>query len=37
MAFRYLATAHYGIAVAALTGTVVILLSFEGVNSSAMP
>ena len=34
MAFRYLATAHYGIAVAALTGTVVILLSFEGVNSS---
>ncbi|GAB2560164.1 FUSC family protein [Rhodanobacter koreensis] len=33
MAFRYLATAHYGIAVAALTGTVVILLSFEGVNS----
>ncbi|GAA0709849.1 putative membrane protein YccC [Dyella sp. SG562] len=35
MAFRYLANAHYGIAVAALTGTVVILLSFEGVNSSA--
>lgn len=35
MAFRYLATAHYGIAVAALTGTVVILLSFEGVNSGA--
>ncbi|OOG40666.1 FUSC family protein [Rhodanobacter sp. C05] len=35
MAFRYLATAHYGIAVAALTGTVVILLSFEGVGSSA--
>jgi uncharacterized membrane protein YccC len=34
MAFRYLATAHYGIAVAALTGTVVILLSFEGVHSS---
>jgi uncharacterized membrane protein YccC len=34
MAFRYLATAHYGVAVAALTGTVVILLSFEGVNSS---
>jgi uncharacterized membrane protein YccC len=33
MVFRYLATAHYGIAVAALTGTVVILLSFEGVNS----
>lgn len=32
MAFRYLAGAHYGIAVAALTGTVVILLSFEGVN-----
>ena len=32
MAFRYLATAHYGIAVAALTGTVVILLSFEGVD-----
>jgi len=35
MAFRYLATAHYGIAVAALTGTVVILLSFEGVNPGA--
>lgn len=35
MAFRYLAGAHYGIAVAALTGTVVILLSFEGVNSGA--
>jgi uncharacterized membrane protein YccC len=35
MAFRYLASAHYGIAVAALTGTVVILLSFEGVNSGA--
>jgi uncharacterized membrane protein YccC len=35
MAFRYLATAHYGIAVAALTGTVVILLSFEGVGSTA--
>ena len=35
MAFRYLATAHYGIAVAALTGAVVILLSFEGVNSGA--
>jgi uncharacterized membrane protein YccC len=34
MAFRYLATAHYGFAVAALTGTVVILLSFEGFNSS---
>lgn len=33
--FRYLATAHYGIAVAALTGTVVILLSFEGVESAA--
>jgi len=32
MAFRYLAGAHYGIAVATLTGTVVILLSFEGVN-----
>ncbi len=32
MTFRYLATAHYGIAVAALTGTVVILLSFEGVD-----
>ena len=32
MAFRYLATAHYGVAVAALTGTVVILLSFDGVN-----
>jgi uncharacterized membrane protein YccC len=32
LAFRYLASAHYGIAVAALTGTVVILLSFEGVN-----
>jgi uncharacterized membrane protein YccC len=35
MTFRYLATAHYGIAVAALTGTVVILLSFEGVGSTA--
>jgi uncharacterized membrane protein YccC len=33
MTFRYLASAHYGIAVAALTGTVVILLSFDGVNS----
>lgn len=33
MAFRWLANAHYGIAVAALTGTVVILLSYEGVNS----
>src|SRR5699024_940233 len=33
--FRYLATAHYGIAVAALTGTVVILLNFEGVASDA--
>jgi uncharacterized membrane protein YccC len=32
MAFRYLATAHYGVAVAALTGTVVVLLSFEGVD-----
>lgn len=32
-AFRYLASAHYGIAVAALTGTVVILLAFEGVDS----
>lgn len=31
LAFRLLAGAHYGIAVAALTGTVVILLSFEGV------
>ncbi|TCV97175.1 putative membrane protein YccC [Luteibacter rhizovicinus] len=35
VAFRYLATAHYGVAVAALTGTVVVLLSFEGVDSSA--
>lgn len=35
MAFRYMATAHYGFAVAALTGTVVILLSFEGVNPGA--
>jgi len=35
LAFRYLATAHYGIAVATLTGTVVILLSFEGVASGA--
>jgi uncharacterized membrane protein YccC len=34
MLFRYLATAHYGIAVAALTGTVVILLSYEGVDSA---
>ena len=33
--FRYLATAHYGIAVAALTGTVVILLAFEGVAPDA--
>ncbi len=33
MAFRWLANAHYGIAVAALTGTVVILLSYDGVNS----
>ena len=35
LAFRYLAVAHYGIAVAALTGTVVVLLSFEGVDSNA--
>lgn len=35
MAFRYLATAHYGIAVAALTGAVVVLLSFEGVDPAA--
>ncbi|HEX7341602.1 MAG TPA: FUSC family protein [Rhodanobacteraceae bacterium] len=34
-AFRYLATAHYGVAVIALTGTVVILLSFEGTAPSA--
>jgi Predicted membrane protein len=33
MAFRWLANAHYGIAVAALTGAVVILLAFEGVDS----
>lgn len=33
MLFRWLANAHYGIAVAALTGTVVILLSYEGVDS----
>jgi uncharacterized membrane protein YccC len=32
MAFRYLAGAHYGIAVATLTGAVVILLSFDGVS-----
>ncbi|WP_426663361.1 FUSC family protein [Rhodanobacter aciditrophus] len=32
MAFRWLANAHYGIAVAALTGTVVILLAFDGVD-----
>ena len=32
--FRYLAGAHYGIAVAALTGTVVVLLAFEGVESN---
>ncbi|MET0936694.1 MAG: FUSC family protein [Luteibacter sp.] len=32
VAFRYLAVAHYGIAVTALTGTVVVLLSFEGVD-----
>ncbi|MET0254172.1 MAG: FUSC family protein [Luteibacter sp.] len=35
VAFRYLAVAHYGIAVAALTGTVVVLLSFEGVDPNA--
>jgi uncharacterized membrane protein YccC len=35
VAFRYLAGAHYGIAVAALTGTVVVLLSFEGVDPLA--
>ena len=35
MAFRYLAAAHYGVAVAALTGTVVILLSFNGVSPGA--
>ncbi|UPG87849.1 FUSC family protein [Luteibacter aegosomatis] len=35
VAFRYLAGAHYGIAVTALTGTVVVLLSFEGVDSNA--
>lgn len=35
MAFRYLASAHYGFAVATLTGTVVILLSFEGVGPGA--
>lgn len=34
-AFRYLATAHYGLAVAALTGAVVILLSFEGGSPDA--
>ncbi|HXP01665.1 MAG TPA: FUSC family protein [Luteibacter sp.] len=33
--FRYLAGAHYGIAVAALTGTVVVLLSFDGVDPFA--
>ncbi|MEW9623851.1 FUSC family protein [Rhodanobacter geophilus] len=33
MGFRWLANAHYGIAVAALTGTVVILLAYEGVDS----
>lgn len=33
MLFRWLANAHYGVAVAALTGTVVILLSFDGVDS----
>ncbi|KAG9604010.1 hypothetical protein KCV01_g6631, partial [Aureobasidium melanogenum] len=32
--FRYLAGAHYGIAVAALTGTVVVLLAFEGVETN---
>jgi uncharacterized membrane protein YccC len=32
LGFRYFASAHYGVAVAALTGTVVILLSFYGVN-----
>lgn len=35
MAFRYLAGAHYGMAVAALTGIMVILLSFEGVAPEA--
>jgi uncharacterized membrane protein YccC len=35
LGFRYLATAHYGAAVAALTGTVVILLSFEGVSPAS--
>jgi len=35
LGFRYLAGAHYGIAVAALTGTVVVLLSFEGVDPFA--
>ncbi|MDF4004629.1 FUSC family protein [Luteibacter sp. PPL552] len=35
VAFRYLAGAHYGIAVTALTGTVVVLLSFEGVDPDA--
>lgn len=33
--FRYLASAHYGVAVAALTGTVVILMSFEGMAPDA--
>ncbi|HEX7339268.1 MAG TPA: FUSC family protein [Rhodanobacteraceae bacterium] len=32
-AFRYLANAHYGVAVVALTGTVVILLAFAGVDA----
>ena len=35
VAFRYMATVHYGVAVAALTGAVVILLSFEGVAPGA--
>lgn len=35
VAFRYMAVVHYGLAVAALTGAVVILLSFEGVSPGA--
>lgn len=34
MAFRRLASVNYGLAVAALTGLVVILLSFEGIASA---
>ncbi|MHC1480585.1 FUSC family protein [Frateuria aurantia] len=35
MAFRYLATVHYGVAVATLTGVVVILLDMAGIAPTA--